>query len=205
MLEIWNDWDTTVGREPAIVDVLREIANLRGSRGTLLEHSPVADSQSNGFIERGIRSVEERTRVTLCDFSSRIGSPISAHSPVFPWIVEHATDILNKCHVASGGISACERLKRRQHRGKLLPFGTALMLRVVWEVPGGVMTERWHLGPWLGKRFTTEEHIVARRRDGLVIRSRAVKVMPEETTTLEDLDAIKGSPWAPSGVLRCTA
>ena len=38
----------------AIVDVLREVANLRGSRGTLLEHSPLTDSQSNGFIERGI-------------------------------------------------------------------------------------------------------------------------------------------------------
>ena len=42
--------------------VLREIANLRGARGTLLELSPVADSQSNGLIERGIRSVEEMTR-----------------------------------------------------------------------------------------------------------------------------------------------
>ena len=49
-------------QEAAIVDVLREIANLRGSRGTLLEHSPVADSPSNGLIERGIRSVEEMTR-----------------------------------------------------------------------------------------------------------------------------------------------
>ena len=46
-------------QEPAIVDVLREIANLRGSRGTLLERSTVADSQSNGFIERGIRSNDE--------------------------------------------------------------------------------------------------------------------------------------------------
>ena len=34
-----------------------------------------------------------------------------------------------------------------------------------------------------------------------VIRSRAVKAMPEETT-LDDLDAIKGSPWAPTGVFR---
>ena len=32
-------------QEPAIVDVLREIANLRVSRATLLEHCPVADSQ----------------------------------------------------------------------------------------------------------------------------------------------------------------
>ena len=37
--------------------------------------------------------------------------------------------------------------------------------------------------------------------DGLGIRSRAVKAMPEEAM-LDDLDAIKGSPWAPSGVLR---
>ena len=55
------------------------------------------------------------------------------------------------------------------------------------------MTERWHLGMWLGKRFHTEEHIVARKGDGLVIRFRAVKAMPEETT-LDDLDNIKGSP-----------
>ena len=59
-------------QEAAIVEVLREIANLRGSRGTLLEHSLVADSQSNGFIERGIRSVEE-TRVILLIFRVELG------------------------------------------------------------------------------------------------------------------------------------
>ena len=123
------------------------------------------------------------------------------HSLVFPWIVEHATDILNKCHVASDGKSAYGRLKRRQHRGLFLPFGTAVMFRVAGKVPGGVMTEIWHLGTWLGKRFRTEEHIVARRGDGLVIRSKAVKVMLQETL-LEELDAIKGSPWALSCVLR---
>ena len=32
-------------------------------------------------------------------------------------------------------------------------------------------------------------------------RARAVKVMPEPTT-MDDLGVIKGSPWAPSGVLR---
>ena len=66
-------------QEAAIVDVMREIANLRRSRGTL-EHSTVADSQSNGFIVRGIRSVEEMTRVFLFDLSSRVGSPTSVHS-----------------------------------------------------------------------------------------------------------------------------
>ena len=80
----------------------------------------------------------------LFDLSSRVGSPISVHSPVFPWIVEHATDILNQCHAASDGKLAYERLKRRRHRGVLLPFGTAVMFRVAGKIPGSVM--RWHLG-----------------------------------------------------------
>ena len=75
------------------------------------------------------------------------------------------------------------------------------MLRVAGKVSGGVVTDSWHLGTWLGERFHAEEHIVARKGDGLVIRSRAVKAMPEKTT-MDDVDAIKGSPRAPSGVLK---
>ena len=77
-------------------------------------------------------------------------------------------NILNKCHVASDGKSACERLKRRQHRGMLLPFGTVVMFRVAGKVSGGVMTERWHLGAWLGKRFHAEERIVAAKGETLL-------------------------------------
>ena len=131
-----------------------------------LEHSPVADSQSNGLIERGIRSVEEMTRVLLFDLSSRVGSSISVYSPVFPWIVEHATDILNKCHVASDGKSAYERLKKRPHRGEIQPYGASVMFRVAGKVPGGLMTERRHLGTWLEKRSHTEEHIKITGREG---------------------------------------
>ena len=63
------------------------------------------------------------------------------------------------------------------------------------------MTEKWHLGTWLGKRSHPEEHIVARKGDSHVITSMAVKSVLEETT-LDDLDSIKGSPWAPTGDLR---
>ena len=51
----WSQITLKSDQEAAIVDVLREIANLRGSPGTLLELSPAADSQSTRFIERGIR------------------------------------------------------------------------------------------------------------------------------------------------------
>ena len=106
----------------------------------MLEHSLVADSQSHGFIERGIRSHEEMTRVLLFDLSSRVGSPTSVSSPVFHWIVEHAADILNNCPVAGDGKSAYERLKRLQLTRALLAFGSAVTFRVSFKVPGGVMT-----------------------------------------------------------------
>ena len=42
------------------------------------------------------------TGVLLFDLSSRVWSPISVHSPVFPWIVEHATDMLPGISLGSG-------------------------------------------------------------------------------------------------------
>ena len=42
------------------------------------------------------------------------------------------------------------------------------MLEVVDKVSGGVMQERWVEGTWLGRRFTTLEHLVARKSDGVV-------------------------------------
>ena len=73
------------------------------------------------------------------------------------------------------------------------------MFRVAGKVPVGVLTGRWHRGTWLGKRTYG-----GTKGDGLVIRSRAVKAMLEETT-LEDLDMIKGSPWARLESSECLA
>ena len=39
-----------------------EVARLRGDLLTVLETSPVGDSQSNGFVERAVRSIEEMVR-----------------------------------------------------------------------------------------------------------------------------------------------
>ena len=38
------------------MNVLKEIAKLRGPRRTMLEASPVGDSKSNGVAERAIQS-----------------------------------------------------------------------------------------------------------------------------------------------------
>ena len=49
------------------------------------------------------------------------------------------------------------------------------MLKVMDWVSGGVMQERWVEGMWLGSRFTTLEHLLAKKSDEVVVRTRVVR------------------------------
>ena len=51
------------------------------------------------------------------------------------------------------------------------------------------MRERWLEGVWIGKRWNSEEHLIA-CDDGRVVRARSVHVFPEEKRW--DAEAIKG-------------
>ena len=61
---------------------------------TMLEESPVKDSQSNGFTERAIRVVEGQIRTLKLALEDRIGKKICAGACVMPWLVEHAGNML---------------------------------------------------------------------------------------------------------------
>ena len=63
------------------------------------------------------------------------------------------------------------------------------------------MQEQWVEGTWLGSRFTTLEHLVARKSDGVVVRTRAVRDF-QKRPTVEDLDRIVGHLHSPQGVQR---
>ena len=106
--------------EPALVDLLNQIAERRAGT-TVVEHSDL-DSKANGFIERGIQSLEELARLYKIDLERRIGTKIGVHSNVFAWLVEHATDMYNKKLIAANGKTAYERLKRKKHHGIFCNF-----------------------------------------------------------------------------------
>ena len=187
--------------EPALVDLMKEIEKGRGNRRTVIEHSAPGDSQGNGFIERGVRSVEEMARVLKLDLEHRLTTRLEVTCPVFAWLVEHAVDLHNKFLVGSDGKTAYERLKGKKYHGEVLPCASPVMLRVSEKVLGGVMAERWYEGVWLGKRFHTEEHLVARATDGVVVRTRSVQSLPN-AISMDLLNKIVGAPWAPAGVMK---
>ena len=60
------------------------------------------------------------------------------------------------------------------------------------------MSARWAKGIWLGKRFSSEEHLIG-LADGSVVRSGAVKPHPEVEWDSGLFDGIKGAPWDPLG------
>ena len=113
--------------EPALVDLLNQIAERRPGT-TLVEHS-VRDSRSNGFIERGVQSLEELVRLYKIDLERRIKFQILVGSNVFAWMVEHAADMYNKKLVASDGKTAYERLKGKKHHGVFGKICKRIMFR----------------------------------------------------------------------------
>ena len=122
-------------------DLLHQGAQLRDAP-TIIEHSPVGASQSNGFIERGVRTAEEFMRLHKLDLEAKIGVQISVKSLIFAWIVENALDCVNKKLIGHDGRTAYNRLKGKPYRAPFLPFGSPVMYRVAGKVRGG----RWQRG-----------------------------------------------------------
>ena len=183
--------------EPAIVDLLSRVSDLRQAE-TLLEASPATDSRANGLAERAIQSVEKQVRVLKLALERNMKEKIGVEHPCFPWLVEHAADILTKFVVGRDGMTGWERLKGRKYGGLLFEFGTKVLHRVQQKPVGGEMGARWLPAVWLGERFATDEHVVA-MEDGTVVRTGAVREFPGDVFDKELLDKIIGMPWDPRG------
>ena len=68
----------------------------KASQGrSIHESSPVGSSGSNGFIERGIQSVEGQARTVKLAFETRTGERIPSDHTMVPWIVEYVGVMLN--------------------------------------------------------------------------------------------------------------
>ena len=83
-----------------------------------------------------------------------------------------------------------------------MQFGSRVWHRTPGKAQGGLMQPRWYEGVWIGKTFSSDEHIVS-MPDGRIVRARSVRSFPEgEKWSKEALDQITGKPWAPTSTLR---
>ena len=192
--------------EKALVDVLNAVSRARGrdsqvGRLTVVEASPKGESQSNGAAERAVQEIEEGLRTHIFDLESKFKAEVGIDLPVVSWMVENYADIVNKQAVGRDGETPYERIKGKRYHGEVCEFGSQILHRVPVKPQGGLMAPRWLPGTWLGKRWSSDEHLVA-LQDGSVVRTRSVRARPvEDAWSLGRTQEIKGQPWGPTGTL----
>ena len=127
--------DVTVrtDQEPAIKAIVTEVGKVRAAAGggkMMVEASPVKQSQSNGLVERAIKSEEAMTRVMRSALEERWGVKLAAMHPVFAWMAEYAAVLLNRFEVGRDGKTAFERCKGKKAKVRGVEFGEA----VLWKI-----------------------------------------------------------------------
>ena len=72
-------------QEPSLVDLVKEIARVRGGAGTALDESRVGDSNSNARAEVAVQEIKGMVRTVRSALEHSVGSKVPIDHPVIPW------------------------------------------------------------------------------------------------------------------------
>ena len=125
-------------QEPAIVDLLKQVAKLRVEEASW--------GNPNGVAERPVNSVEKMVRVHQSTFENRIGGRLPVKHPLFAWLVEHASDILTSSR-RQGWKRRCSKIEVETLRTVCLGPPSCFASAVRWKVLAcqrdGTLASRW--------------------------------------------------------------
>ena len=140
--------------EPALTSMQHEVVKRR-QFDTILENSPVGDSQSNGIAERAVQSVAQQIRVMRHSLQQKMGAVLPGPHPVTCWLVEHASDLLNKYQLGEDGRTAYQRLRGKVWSRDVVEFGEKVHDRMnLKNLPREQKLEpRWEEGFFLGVKL----------------------------------------------------
>ena len=97
-------------------------------------------------------------------------------------------------HEGQDGRVPYERLKGKQCREEYLEIGESVFYKI-YRGQRGKWRPIWEPGVWLGKRWGTIEHVVA-REDGSICRARTVQRRPlADRWQKEAIERIRQFPW----------
>ena len=148
--------------ESSIMALAQDVAALRGPATTLCEAVPRASKGAIGAVDRFIQEMTGVTRTLASVLKQMWGITLSVEMEVLPWLVRHATWILNRFqgHARNNGTTAYWALHDRHFTGNIFRFGQPVHAHVsdLGELPK--LQERWAAGVWFGKTFATDSHIV---------------------------------------------
>ena len=181
--------------EPALKNVQDEVKKQRAQK-TILENSPVGDSQANGAAERAVQAVAEQVRVLRRGLEQRLGVRLSGKHPVTAWLVEHAADLLSKYQIGDDGKTGYERWKGKRFQQEEVEFGEKIHYRENLKARAKQLKleARWGEGFYLGRWWRTGEAIIG-TASGILRGGSIRRVGAHRRWDREGLERVRGLPW----------
>ena len=184
-------------QETAIVSMLKAIAALRSGK-SIMEHSAVGESASNGRIEEAGKRIREYTRTMLDQIEYRVGEELKAEATIVQWMVRWAAMLATRYTVGRDGRTPHERIKGRRCNELVVPFG-----ELVWYKQLKLSTDStqklescWHEGVWIGQNQRSNEVLIGTTSG--VVKAFAVKRRPDEERWNKDaIINMQGTPEHP--------
>lgn len=168
----------------------------------MLEASPVGESQSHGFIESAVNTVQGMIRTMRGALDTRLGSRLRITCDIIPWLVKHGAHTVSLYHVGVDGITPHNWVRGRNFNPEVRECGE----RVLYLSPDtqhkqlhgqGQSDLTLEYGVWLGIIPESTEVLIG-TTEGVLKASRITRQTEEESRWGQTyIEAVRGTPWAP--------
>ena len=144
----------------------------------ILPEETIPESHAIFFALEGWHNLlQGQIRALRLDVEDRFGSVVGVIHQCVPWLVRHATWLLNRFHRRQNGATAFENLKGVSYKKPLMQFGE----RCHWLEAQRITHQydpRWGTGVWLARFSALDAHLIGTL--GGVIQVRTVRRLTRE-------------------------
>ena len=91
------------------MDLINGVIEAR-AESTIPEHSPVGEPQSNGLVERAVRSTKDLIQTLKLALQKNISCRIPPQHSAMAWLVQHAGAVIFKFQVSRDSNTAYEHM-----------------------------------------------------------------------------------------------
>ena len=127
----------------------------------------------------------------------RLGERVNENHSTLPWMIRHASFIINRFNVGQDGKTPYERWKQKKFKGELVEFGEKIMYLKMGSKGVNKMDCRWETGLWVGMKDDSNESITSTK--GGCLKTRDAKRFGDldDRWNLTFFKEVKGVPWEP--------
>ena len=177
--------------EPAMLAIRKGVQAVRARHDLKTELQDSAPGEHQGLtVERYIQTVRKLAKTLLATVEQRSGTKIGSDVPLYSWAFRHAAWLQNRYHVGRDGRTAFEATVDRTYKGKLAPFGSAIIAKALPKAQE--KGEPWEKGVFLGKDYASNLNLVGTSRG--VIKARTMRRRADAYQP-ELLQIAVGAPW----------